>query len=1128
VTEDLAKEELETLVTSIKTTFKGRFELQHDEDLYSCLLLLANQGLLSNENLTLLENFVAPKSSKKEGIKERIESFKSSRQQENEARYELKGRGSDLDDVMAKLRGTKPIVNLYGSGGVGKTTLGKEICVKWPGKHIFVDLREVTEIKDVYFHIMFALDANRTVKKYDQNPVIEQLQKLLEEGVGDVLLLLDNVDQFSGGDGNVAKNMNTNFIDFLHRLLDFKDNKGRAELKVLLISRQRFREGDRNKREKNKLCLHEAIDYKELKVLEKEISAEILQLASGVSAKENKQVDKLVEVCKRKPLILSGVAAILKQKIVDVENLLETIEGELINFQLDDSEIALADDDSKETGSWDYRSEGIDEGQLSCLRKVFFLLPSDTLRHSAVALSLFCRPFSVQAASSVLDADMSETIIILEGLRNSKVLSLDPEVKELMYDIHPLMRNFLRSVGISATFKEVFIKAKRRFCDLYWRKIKDMALTLDKDYMNVFERFDLDKPNIELALDISFKTGYLAISNEHHESIMMCHLFESMLDVNQSRKIFQSLAEAIEEDGREGSLFCAEVRCHQALQVLNLEGWGNAMVVLRLAEEAMKQTRVEFKESDRYRLTRVLCSYVEGEISYRRGNIQRALETLFRSLEIMEELLKDHTIATRCLNAIGNCYNKLGNPEEALKFYTRAFEMRKELSGHRNHVDLPLYKGQIGTVYEGQKRYDKAIEFYQEALELCKELKSSGIVRLALFHRNIANSYAWQKEYGKAYKSAMAGYKIRKDILGNHPHTARSAFQLGLICSSLEEFDEAEDFLAEAWRIEKSLENSNHSEVRDRIVQSYEEILEGDSKREFQKEALEFYQRFWEEEKEFSYANRIVIDEINARLIDSGDRELIMKYETEALRFYERAWNSSDLQEVPHQQREDILQNIFDFSKSLCMEDVLKKYQKVGLEYFEKQLEEETALTIQHKRAILHTLKDLAWKVGDNGKKEKYKKMFEEVEKSADTTIIMLERPLMITASSSGASVEEMEVSSVSKRRSLCSLAQAESKKSKRVEDTVKKGIPSDDELQDLSVRISDWKKLGRKLKFDEAKLTGFARDNDEFSEKALAMLMAWKRRDGSDASYQVLFEALSHSYVSRRDLAEDICCHFN
>jgi len=81
VTEDLEKEELETLVTSIKTTFKGTFELQHDEDLYSCLLLLANQGLLSNENLTLLESFVAPKSSKKEGIKERIESFKRSRQQ---------------------------------------------------------------------------------------------------------------------------------------------------------------------------------------------------------------------------------------------------------------------------------------------------------------------------------------------------------------------------------------------------------------------------------------------------------------------------------------------------------------------------------------------------------------------------------------------------------------------------------------------------------------------------------------------------------------------------------------------------------------------------------------------------------------------------------------------------------------------------------------------------------------------------------------------------------------------------------------------------------------------------------------------------------------------------------------
>ena len=472
-------------------------------------------------------------------------------QQNNKAIEELKGRGKDLNDVMAKLRGNKPILNLYGSSGVGKTTLGKEICLKWPGKHISVDLREVTEMKDVYFHIMLGLDTNRTIIKHDENPVIEQLEKVLEEGQGDVLLVLDNVDQFSGADDDVATSMNTKFITFLQKLLGSKDSRAKARLKVLLISRGRFRVAeDGNERRKNEVCVFEAIDHKELKVLEKETSTEILQTASGFPKKESPQLEKLVEVSKGKPLFLNGMAAILRQNIVDAEKLLEALQQELKDVRLEDK--AARDEVNNENESWDYRSEGIDEEQVSCLRKVFFLLPSDTLRQSAVALSLFCKSFSVHAASSVLDVDMPEAISILEGLRNSKVLSVVPEVRELLYDIHPLMRSFLRSVERSPIFKQCTEKAKRRFCELYLRKMKDMAAILDKDYMNVFEQFELDKPNYQLALDISCKTGYIDISKGYHETLMMCHLFEAMLDENSKRKIFQSWAEAAKEDGREG------------------------------------------------------------------------------------------------------------------------------------------------------------------------------------------------------------------------------------------------------------------------------------------------------------------------------------------------------------------------------------------------------------------------------------------------------------------------------------------------------------------------------------------------------------------------------------------------
>ena len=400
------------------------------------------------------------------------------------------------------------------------------------------------------------------------------------------------------------------------------------------------------------------------------------------------------------------------------------------------------------------------------------------------------------------------------------------------------------------------------------------------------------------------------------------------------------------------------------------------MEILKLAENTLRSVNTDLN-GESYRLARSMYLYTEGEIYYRKGSVPTALKSLCLSLEIMEDLWKNHSNTVMCLNAIGNCYNKLGNAEVALKVYTSAYEMRKELSGLKNHPDLPFYKGQIGTAYEGQKQYDEAIQCYQEALELSKELKLSGILRLALFHRNIANAYAWKGEFVKAYKPAIDAYEIRKDILGDHPDTARSAFQMAEICRSMEEFDEAEEFYAEAWRIEKSLEHGNHSAVRDRIVRSYTFILRGNRKKEFQKEALEFYQCLWMEEKEFSFANKSIIDEINTLVSDSGDRQMTKKYQKEALQFYVMAWNSPDLQQLPPHQREDILQNILYLSMALREKEILKKYEGELLRFLEQQWEENKEMTNQDKIDILHTLQHLGARQGDERKREKYKKLSE-------------------------------------------------------------------------------------------------------------------------------------------------------
>ena len=542
VVDDLSPEELKYAVSSIKTNFeKGKFADKGDQDLYSCLHLFANQGLVSEDNLTLLEKFVVtPQTSKKEGIEAKIRGFKAIRLQETEeqtvaARKELTGRHSDLENVMSKLTtGGSSVLNLYGSSGVGKTRLATEVLSQWQGTMKFkVDLREVERMEDVHFQVLQSLiigSKETTTVSYEANPVIFKMRQLRQRGQGNILLLLDDVDQFSGGNSKAVTSLNDDFLTFLQRLIN---GQAKSSLKILLTSRSAFRHG---------------VDNYEVKSLEKISSAKLLQ-RQGTPAIHGSQRERLVEMCKGKPLLLNGMASILRQEIADAERLLGTIEQEL---EVEPSQDA-GDEEAEKKETFDAKEEGIDEEQLSCLRKMFFFLPSKTLKESAVSMSLFCRPFSLEAASKILGVNVSEAAIRMEGMRNSQVVSVVPEAKELLYDIHPLMQKFLKSIGNSQAFLEAYQRAKDNFCKHFISQLTTIAALLDKEYDKAFDTFDFDKLNFELALEISLKSSFFIIPWKDPEIVMICYLLEAMLnDQKQRRKIFRVWAEKVEEDGKEG------------------------------------------------------------------------------------------------------------------------------------------------------------------------------------------------------------------------------------------------------------------------------------------------------------------------------------------------------------------------------------------------------------------------------------------------------------------------------------------------------------------------------------------------------------------------------------------------
>ena len=437
------------------------------------------------------------------------------------------------------------------------------------------------------------------------------------------------------------------------------------------------------------------------------------------------------------------------------------------------------------------------------------------------------------------------------------------------------------------------------------------------------------------------------------------------------------------------------MQCWGALSLLSLEGWGKAAEVVQESRELLKRVQRESKQTELYKLAKSFCLFVEGEVLNRAGNWTKALKCLRRSLEIMEDQLNNHTSTCRCLNAIGNCYSNLGKPEEAIKFYTSAYEMRQKLSGSREHFDLPLFRGQIGTAYESmaiqeyykrgmtpkaKMNFRKAIEYYQEALDLAKDLKLTGILNTALYNRNIANAHSWLMEFEEAKTFAYNGYQIRKDILGKHPLTARSTFQMAENSRSLEDYDKAKEYYEEAWEIEKSLGQGNHSEVRDRIIKSYEGMLPKERKMAFQKEVLEFYQRSWDEEKsfegfQFSQTNMKIIDAINKRLEKEADVNTRRKYQSEALWFYEGAWNSPDTKRLPYEQRENVLQTLLRLCKEVENEELFEKYQKESFRFYERrwkkngsELEEK-----QDKIDLPTTLEDLATSRGYERKAKKYR-----------------------------------------------------------------------------------------------------------------------------------------------------------
>ena len=552
--------ESEDVVQSLKRIYGEEFKSLANQDLLSCLDRLYEFGYVTGMKLTLIKEFIATRSKNENDINKRVEVFESSRPSQPDPEKKLSGRIEEVKKVTEKLK-MMPVVNLYGSAGVGKTALAKEICKRWEvqhGKYFYFDLRKATGMTTIYLEIMGALNVTPAVGVSWQMDYVVQIihERVKKESAGQpVLFLLDNVEQFSQEKGKEGKNLKAQFIIFLEKLSQFKGETG--AINMLLISRTQLTDSEK-------------VTGYVLQPLEDSFSEKILLPEESASIEAQKK-EKLLGICKGVPLLLKGTAAILKQRRKSPNDLISLIETSSQKGTAAPVKSKL-EKNSKEK-PFDFEEEGVDEGQMSIIREMFFSLPSDSLRVSAVSVSLFHGPFSTSTAAKILGVSISEAVVQLEGLVTNEIIHVAYEdAKQLMYDIHPLLRKYAESIQNDAMFCVFYTEARGRFYELFTSGMKKIARLLEHEFIRAFNEFARNRPNYEVAIDISLLSEYFSVPGGYNENALIVSLFNAMFPRDKLIDLFHSWAVLCEDDGKLG-MFFLEISIIESFEMSSYFPW---------------------------------------------------------------------------------------------------------------------------------------------------------------------------------------------------------------------------------------------------------------------------------------------------------------------------------------------------------------------------------------------------------------------------------------------------------------------------------------------------------------------------------------------------------------------------
>jgi len=173
---------------------------------------------------------------------------------------------------------------------------------------------------------------------------------------------------------------------------------------------------------------------------------------------------------------------------------------------------------------------------------------------------------------------------------------------------------------------------------------------------------------------------------------------------------------------------------------------------------------------------------------HRLGQLMIVLKKHDEAKQLYELLMREANEQTEkayIWHSLGYIFYGQGNYEEAVKYYQKSIEIRREYFS-ADHLDLTTSYNGLGKALEYMGKYSEALDYYKKSLEIRTKCLSTADTGLAVCYHNMGGIHEIMGEYLKALEYYEKSLEIRKNILPeNHPDLAESYGNIGGVFSSM-------------------------------------------------------------------------------------------------------------------------------------------------------------------------------------------------------------------------------------------------------------------------------------------------------------------------------------------------------